>query len=218
MSYLYEQPYSTARGNAEAYNRWSDEALPPGSGRRAVHWRHLDSHVKLSHGHTDADMMDSPHRLMMQRRKENAAREASLAAEHVRMSEPPVTPRRKRYVEPHAQVASIQSYGIIVDNFSDRRSRRCVQGPADDLNADFTPRSHTPPATRRAVRTPGQSTNMDTYRVLDTREESFEKPRGMRNIIPADELQFNYVGARDAKVDRGLRCKYDVPQTLSFKP
>ena len=226
MAYLYESTYSSQRGPPEAYHQWDDEAAMRGSGRRAVHWRHLDSGFSLSHGHDESIVRgeSSPHRLLAQRRRAEQARSAWDVAERLRMDDPYAaqSTRRKKYVPPQAQTASISSYGKVVEHVAPRPTKRMLSGPANDLQPDFSPRSRTPPASvRRHVDTPGEAVAGDTSRVvnLNVRHDAEEavKVRGMRHVKPTDAMQPNFVGMRDAKVDRGLRCHYQVPQTLSFE-
>ena len=221
MSFIYEQPYTYRRGGPDDYRQWADEQpTHVGSGRRALHWRHLDSHFRIADG---SDMHDeAPHRQMELRRRQEAAAAAQRALERARLDDPVGTTRRKRFVPPRAQAASIAPYGIVVEHEAPRMSKRMLIGPEDDLNPDYSPRrAHTPPASvRRSVPCPGAAVTRDTSRVLDLNirrpEEEAVRPRGMRKITPEDALQDNYVGKRDAKVDRGLRCHYDIQHNLSF--
>eukprot|EP00672_Neobodo_designis_P019527 CAMPEP_0174843362 /NCGR_PEP_ID=MMETSP1114-20130205/10474_1 /TAXON_ID=312471 /ORGANISM="Neobodo designis, Strain CCAP 1951/1" /LENGTH=78 /DNA_ID=CAMNT_0016077579 /DNA_START=54 /DNA_END=287 /DNA_ORIENTATION=+ len=77
MAWLYESPYHSQRGRPEAYQQWAEEEPLRGSGRRANHWRHLDSHFSISHGHDEQVVMRndvSPHRRLATRRREEASR------------------------------------------------------------------------------------------------------------------------------------------------
>lgn len=217
MAWLYERPYAVARGNETSYRQWEDERpVLQGSGRRAIHWRHLDSHIKFSHDHSADDY--SPSRDLAERRRQQAKAEAINVAERtIFLSDDSVkAPQRKRYVEPKAQAASVEPYGIIRENYNDRRARRNLHGPPDDLNPDFSPRSRTPTASsKRVIQTPVAGEN--TQRVLDTSAEYVAPWRGLKCNPPPDEIKFGMVGNKDFKTDRGLKCHYDVPQTLSFK-
>jgi hypothetical protein len=222
MAWMYERPYATARGTRESYRQWEEEEEPlRGSGRRALHWRHLQSHIKLG-ADADADAL-SPHRQLAERRRLDASTAAWRVAEQVRLDEgPDEKTRRKRFVEPKAQSASIAPYGIVKVHANDRPSKRVLIGPQDDLDWNYSPRSRTPPpSTKRIIPAPGAATTGNTVRVLDLEArapvEEAVAPRGMKKIIPPDALLPNFVGATDAKVDRGLRCHYDVPNTLSFR-
>lgn len=222
MAWQYERPYTTARGAPSNYTRWEDEARPQGSGRRALHWRHLESHIVFGDRGID-HQAKAPDQALAERRKRELRRAADpdpsasvLDTSHLREAEQRT---RRKFLEPRVQASSIKPYGVIQINQPDRPTKRFGWKPDDALDADYRPRASTPtPGSQRRVRV-GAVYDPDTNRVLDTDLRDPEhRPRGMRCSPPRDALMPTFTGERDAPVDRGLRCHYDVPQTLSFKP
>ena len=110
-------------------------------------------------------------------------------------------------------------------NFDQRFTKRRVPLMAEALDDDLLPKDAAS-ALAHSKRTfqDSRASSAFTSRVLDvyhdTRVDDTYLPRGgLRCNTPRDELTVGniLVGRSAPKVDRGRRCNYDVPQTLSFQ-
>ena len=226
MAYRYEQPYARAQVADLSKSRVGAERQLNGAGRRSLHWKHLDSNITFDDYGVDYSHTASAkpaHRRALAADNSFARRVDEHGFAHETL-----TPRRGgKKVLAHQMVHSCAKSSLDPSSFTVKDSAEGIRkfslrrgvAPSETMNEVYLSRSITPPPTHSKRLVSAEQKKLDTYRVLKTDEEPLPRPSGVRcdlSVRPQDSMDDKYMGTREPKVDRGRRCHYHVPQTLSF--
>jgi hypothetical protein len=207
------------------------DGLPKGAGRRQIHWKHLSSSIVFGSDVTHATTVSPTQQLRRQRRSPSPTARRILKDgfpfEHELERPSSALHSGKKHVPSGCNVhtSSLGTSSLAPPEWVDRFTKRRVPMQPDALDDQFQPREDPPSVHHSAKRTFGGLHIPPvevTGRVLDTSQaaphEVQRTPRGLRCNKPADEIPLgSFVGSIVPKMDRGRKCHYDVPQTLSFK-